>query len=300
MAFKAERLTLIEVDHEDETHVYMAKPNNIRVEKASGKLESYTMKHGWREQKLFCSVTKKQVSWGSLRFSRGLFPNNKSYSAARVIAVALIPNPNNFKYITFKDHNWKNLHVSNLQWSERDQFLANRTGAAEFTPEELEILKEIPKPHDHTNKEYMYFLNHRKDKDGLTKADRSRLRKAGRYPLNNIETSTEPKLDIRMDTDVTERAMQIFLLSKPLFDPVTHLQKGYVMLTADELETLLKKSTETEAVKNRARELLVEIAKGIMAEACKSDATLRAIGGSIDAGYKRNVASKNNGASKLH
>jgi len=41
----------------------------------------------------------------------------KSYALHEIVAKSFIPNPDNLKYINFKDHNSHNCSVSNLEWS---------------------------------------------------------------------------------------------------------------------------------------------------------------------------------------
>lgn len=41
---------------------------------------------------------------------------SKDVSIHRLVAIAFIPNPNNYKYVNHKDENVKNNNVSNLEW----------------------------------------------------------------------------------------------------------------------------------------------------------------------------------------
>jgi len=299
MGFNNLQTLALTIEHEDNEYVYFSIPPKTRVSKASGKIEK-RMKAGWVEQTKFAPTVADKSNPrypGALRFTRNVGYNHPvTFSAARVIATAVVPNPNNFTFVRMKDGNPGNLDPANLEWCERETMFENKC-LNPFTDEEREALAKIPKPHISTNKEYMHFLNNRKDKDGLTKADRSRLRKQGKYPMSNTESPKDQKLVIDTGKDVTDRAMQVFLLSKPVYDPVTHLLKGYIMLTAEELEALLSQSTETDEVKQRARELLVDIAKGIMVEACKSDATINAVRG-LSNGSKRDASGPHNGANQ--
>ena len=46
-------------------------------------------------------------------YNRGMF---KDISIHRLVAIAFIPNPNNYKYVNHKDENTKNNNVDNLEW----------------------------------------------------------------------------------------------------------------------------------------------------------------------------------------
>lgn len=47
--------------------------------------------------------------------------NSKSYSIARLVATAFVPNPNKLTLVTFKDNDCYNLHADNLRWSSRSE-----------------------------------------------------------------------------------------------------------------------------------------------------------------------------------
>lgn len=48
-----------------------------------------------------------------------LFTNSTTMSVHRLVAIAFIPNPNNFPFVKHKDGNFLNCHWTNLEWAPR-------------------------------------------------------------------------------------------------------------------------------------------------------------------------------------
>jgi len=240
MAFNAEQTTDLIVDHSDNDYVYFKVPANLRVRKVDGVIEGFNLRvkeHRW----IPVTLTESRCSKSS--FTMRFFKNDRSYGAARVIATALIPNPNpeKFKFVICKDNNPANLDPSNLEWGTRFEMRAKMPSTIQWTAEELKELEKIPYPHNEKNLEYQRFLNKKRDANGLTKAERFKLKK-------DLE-------EAMTDKEITEACYKEFLLSKPVFDPITHLEKGYRLPTREELKEMLSKSSSSQAVKFRAEVL---------------------------------------------
>lgn len=278
MSFKNMETNTITIKNEDADYVYFSMPPKVRVAKSTGKIEKYMKKAGWVNQPLFKSISdKKDPRYpGSLRICKSQNGKSLSFSAARVIATALIPNPNGLTFVRTKDGNPANISPDNLEWCNRDTMFIDKRYTP-FTEEELEALKSIPYPHDQHNKEYMYFLNHRTDEYGMTKADRSRYRRLGR-----LETEREARVrknnqnsSIDMTKSIHDAAMDL-LTAEPRYDSITHVQIGFFLPTPSRLEELIKESKCPKEVAEEARVILREIAVKILNETSKNEATLKA------------------------
>jgi hypothetical protein len=73
---------------------------------------------------------------------------------------------------------------------------------------------------------------------------------------------------------LVQQAIEEFFLRKPIYDPVTHLDSGYVLPTYEELEEYIKTSNANGLVKKRARELLPELLSKTIIECDKQDMAL--------------------------
>lgn len=52
----------------------------------------------------------------------GGYKHQKSYMTHRLIAEAFIPNPDDHKYVRFKDHNKTNIDIQNLEWTNNPHY----------------------------------------------------------------------------------------------------------------------------------------------------------------------------------
>lgn len=280
MAFKNMQTTQITIDHQDADYVYFSSPPKVRVSKSTGKIEKHMKKAGWVAQPFFKSISdKKDPRYpGSLRICKSQNGKSLSFSAARVIATALIPNPNNFIFVRTKDGNPANISPDNLEWCNRDTMFIDKRYTP-FTEEELEALKSIPYPHDQHNKEYMYFLNHRTDEYGMTKADRSRYRRLGRLETEREARARARKNNQNSSIDMTKSihdAAMDLLTAEPRYDSITHVQIGFVLPTPSRLEDLIKESKCSKEVAEEARVILRDIAVKILNETSKNEQLLKA------------------------
>jgi len=271
MTYKNKTHKEIKVKSITDKYVYYSIPENIRYNRITKEFEKLK-KNEW-VIKAKSKTTNKPGSQLRIFISPG-----NTFACSRLIATALIPNPNNYSQITFKDHNSFNLSEDNLEWSEPSEFIQFAEGNVPFTEEEFKTLKAIPQPHNFTNKEYAYFMNHRIGPDGLNKAQRFAMRSKGTYDeyLKDYNTfkakSDKEKFKIKLNkekedlSEYTEEAIKTFFLNKPKFNPITHLVEGYILPTNDELDKYIKESNASENVKLRAKQLLPELlCKTIMA-----------------------------------
>lgn len=159
MSFYENKTKDIIVDHEDQYFVYFRRPERIKVDKIDHCIYRKKVSNDtWVKAKTFLNY-------------KGGYPcisvNCELWSAPRIIATALVPNPNNYKYVHNKDGNRNNVEPTNLEWKE---FLSDKAESNEVTTKESreENLADLV-PH---SKEYHDAYNKLKGKDGLTHSER--------------------------------------------------------------------------------------------------------------------------------
>lgn len=159
MSFFNNKTKEIVIDHEDDYFVYFKNPERIKIDKIDHQIyRKKSTKDIWTKASTFLNY-------------KGGYPcisvNCDLWSAPRLIAMALVPNPNNYKYVHNKNGDRNDIRPENLEWKE---FLSDKAESNEVTTKESreENLAGLI-PH---SKEYHKAYNSLKGNDGLTHSER--------------------------------------------------------------------------------------------------------------------------------
>lgn len=97
---------------------------SVAIENAPG--EDYVTKDGKffrhriykdkSREDVYIELRTSKIERSGYRYVYAPISYGKQRSAAKIVATAFIPNPNNYRYVNFKDNDGWNLNVSNLEW----------------------------------------------------------------------------------------------------------------------------------------------------------------------------------------
>jgi len=188
--YKGERADVIVSKHQpDPDYVYFDLPDKIRVHKTTGQIQFFKSQK-WQPAKQHVSVPpnnprKVPQYW---RITRTKPEGTRSWSSARLIAIACIPNPDNYTRVTHIDGNTLNDAPSNLAWIDDTKgFWLHRTNKVLDDDARKELATACPGAHHGKNKAFMKVYNKMKDANGLTHSRRfaTKFREKGyRYCLD--------------------------------------------------------------------------------------------------------------------
>ena len=94
--------------------IYSQPPHEIRNKETKEILKTYISDYGHE----LINIPSSNIVSSNIVSSNSNY-NFTTYAMARVVAIQWIPNPNNFKHITFIDGNRSHAFISNISWSEQ-------------------------------------------------------------------------------------------------------------------------------------------------------------------------------------
>lgn len=177
MSFSNHQCKSIQVDHEDESYIYLSIPSNIRVNKSSYAIEKYSASHKAYIPVHFTVAGMKTHYYPAFR------ADNSLWNAVRVIATLFVPNPDKFKFVYSPNHD---LNPLNMRWVKTPAMFELNDSITSI--EDRKILDNL----ESSSKEYHRTYNNIKGSDGLNHTQRfvKRMKDKGYVQLSKRKSPT--------------------------------------------------------------------------------------------------------------